>query len=108
MHNYVTNLCIVLYCNFFGVLTTPCMGLSVFCLPSINNNNNNVIFIGGNTETFDGCDATGALVAVVMHFVYIIYTLYCGVLHCNPVNTGASLVKRVRRKRVSLMGNTHP
>ena len=38
MHNYVTNLCIVLYCNW-GV-DHP-LGLSVFCLPSINNNNNN-------------------------------------------------------------------
>ena len=37
MHNYVTNLCIVLYCNW-GV-DHP-LGLSVFCLPSINNNNN--------------------------------------------------------------------
>ena len=36
MHNYVTNLCIVLYCNW-GV-DHP-LGLSVsFCLPSINNN----------------------------------------------------------------------
>ena len=36
MHNYITNLCIVLYCNW-GV-DHP-LGLSVFCLPSINNNN---------------------------------------------------------------------
>ena len=59
MHNYVTNLCIVLYCNW-GV-GYP-LGLSVFCLPSINNNNNNnTTYIYGKTtvvHTYNECNVS--------------------------------------------------
>ena len=62
-----------------------------------------VTYIDSN-KTFNGCGATDWRIGSSSHFVYIAMS----VLHRNPGSTRIPIVKHVRRKRVSLMGNTHP